>query len=64
MYHDSHGPKNGNEQSRTAWKIVVDGKIQVVGVGYHKGNNYRAIFPHADGAGDYAASNEIIDPRT
>ncbi len=65
MYHDSHGPRDGNEQSRTAWKILVDGKIQVVGVGYHKGKNYRAIYPHTgSGAGDYAASNEIADPRT
>ena len=49
MYHDSHGPQEGNsDESRTAWKILINGKFQVVGIGHHiPGGAYMATFPYA-----------------
>jgi hypothetical protein len=64
MYHDSHGLPSA-DNSRTAWKIMVEGQLQVVGVGYHNGKAYRAIFPHVDTKDeDYPAQAEVVDPRT
>lgn len=70
MWHDSHGNQNANsDDSRTAWKILIDGKLQVVGIGHHtkNANRYRAMFPFSDDPSikdDYKPSNEITDART
>jgi hypothetical protein len=47
MYHDSHGASGANSNlSVTAWKILVQGQLQVVGVGHHVGPaSYAAVFP-------------------
>lgn len=73
MFHDSHGPNpntGGNSaESRTAWKILIDGKLQVVGVGRHiksKGApKYQAIFPYSTDptVKEYGASPNITDSR-
>lgn len=69
MYHDSHGPSEGNSSlSRTAWKILINGKLQVVGIGHHiKGAaKYEAIFPYSTkpSVQEYGASPNITDSRT
>ncbi len=68
MYHDSHGPREGNpEQSRTAWKILVNKKLQVVGIGRHIPGDadYRAIFPFSTDPSvkKYGPSPDIVDRR-
>ncbi|MEZ4640017.1 MAG: hypothetical protein R2873_29980 [Caldilineaceae bacterium] len=69
MYHDSHGPKEGNSnESRTAWKILIGNKLQVVGIGHHipGAAKYEAIFPFATDPAlqEYGPSPNITDSRT
>ena len=66
LEHNSHGEKNaGLGHSVTAWTILIDGNIQVVGVGYHNGKvNYNATFPRAGGRQDKCnPSVNLVDTK-
>jgi hypothetical protein len=67
MWHDSHGdPRSNSNDSRTAWKIMIKGKYQVVGIGYHSRGGYKAIFPFSSDTSVqlYPPQSTVTDRRT